>query len=146
VISVRAEVRTDIVRLEVADQGTRGAVVRRRPDLRRGGGFGLNLVEKLSQRWHVDRDDGTRVWAELALRLAGPDPATSGDGTQPETDERAGARERPAAVAPGRAQRAYRRAVAAWLAAARMQKGARHARERRAGLPAESSAAPRASR
>jgi serine/threonine-protein kinase RsbW len=71
VIGVRAEVRTDVLRLEVEDQGRRGSVARRKPDLRRGGGFGLNVVEALSRRWAVERDSGTRVWAELAFAAPG---------------------------------------------------------------------------
>jgi anti-sigma regulatory factor (Ser/Thr protein kinase) len=31
-------------------------------------GFGLYIVDRLSDRWGVDRDDRTRVWFEMALR------------------------------------------------------------------------------
>ena len=67
VISVRARAGVDVVRLEVDDDGRTGSIVRRAPDLHNGGGFGLNVVEDLSARWGVDRDAGTRVWAELAF-------------------------------------------------------------------------------
>jgi serine/threonine-protein kinase RsbW len=68
VISVRAHVRTGVVRLEVEDRGRTGSIVRRAPDLQGdGGGFGLNVVAMLSARWGVNRDAGTRVWAELAF-------------------------------------------------------------------------------
>lgn len=30
------------------------------------GGYGLVLVERMAQRWGVDRDEGTCVWFELA--------------------------------------------------------------------------------
>jgi serine/threonine-protein kinase RsbW len=70
-ISVRAQMRADVLCLEVQDGGTSGAIVHRAPDLSYGGGFGLNVVEVLSRRWGVDRDAGTRVWAELALPAAG---------------------------------------------------------------------------
>jgi len=66
-IGVHAEMRADVLFLEVADAGTSGAVTPRQPDLTNGGGFGLNLVAKLSRRWGVARVAGTRVWAELAL-------------------------------------------------------------------------------
>jgi len=71
VVSVRAEVRADALRIEVGDSGTSGAIVARPPDLTDGGGFGLNVVEVLSRRWGVNRDVGTRVWAELAFAPVG---------------------------------------------------------------------------
>jgi serine/threonine-protein kinase RsbW len=67
VLSVRAHVRADVLVLEVHDRGTGGAITRRAPDMQAGGGFGLNVVETLSRRWGVNRDAGTRVWAELAF-------------------------------------------------------------------------------
>jgi anti-sigma regulatory factor (Ser/Thr protein kinase) len=70
-ISVRARVRGDVLRVEVGDCGTNGAIARRAPDLRDGGGFGLNVVDLVSQRWGVDRGVGTRVWAEMAFTAAG---------------------------------------------------------------------------
>jgi serine/threonine-protein kinase RsbW len=71
VVSVRGHIRADILVLEVHDRGTGGSIARRAPDLQRGGGFGLNLVEALSRRWGVDRDAGTRVWVELAFATTG---------------------------------------------------------------------------
>jgi serine/threonine-protein kinase RsbW len=71
VVSVRAQVRADVVCLEVEDGGTSGSIERRAPDMSYGGGFGLNVVEVLSRRWGVDRDAGTRVWAELAFPATG---------------------------------------------------------------------------
>lgn len=52
------------LRVEVVDRG-RGfdpAEARRR---RRIGGWGLELVDRLSSRWGIERIDGTRVWFEL---------------------------------------------------------------------------------
>jgi anti-sigma regulatory factor (Ser/Thr protein kinase) len=56
-----------IVRLDVEDPGRGGAIALRPPDTD-GGGFGLNLVQTLSERWGVERAarGGTRVWAQLA--------------------------------------------------------------------------------
>jgi serine/threonine-protein kinase RsbW len=71
VVSVRAQVRAGVVRLEVEDHGSTGSIARRAPDLQHGGGFGLNVVEMLSARWGVNRDVGTRVWAEIAFPAAG---------------------------------------------------------------------------
>ena len=70
VVSVRAQVAADVLRLEVEDRGSSGSIARRAPDLQHGGGFGLNLVELLSRRWGVNRDVGTRVWAEIAFPAA----------------------------------------------------------------------------
>jgi hypothetical protein len=57
------------VRLEVEDPSHRGAVAPRPPDLAGGGGFGLNLVQELSERWGLECDaaGGTRVWAQVEL-------------------------------------------------------------------------------
>jgi serine/threonine-protein kinase RsbW len=65
----RLELSQDAIRLEVEDPGGRGAVAPRSPDLDGGGGFGLNLVQQLSERWGVERvaAGGTRVWAQTAL-------------------------------------------------------------------------------
>jgi anti-sigma regulatory factor (Ser/Thr protein kinase) len=71
VVSVRARASVGVVRLEVEDDGRTGSIARRAPDLQNGGGFGLNVVERLSARWGVNRDAGTRVWAELAFPAAG---------------------------------------------------------------------------
>jgi len=67
-ISVRAELVEGTVRIEVSDPGNNGPVEVRKPGAR-GGGYGLFLVDRLTDRWGVDRDDGTTVWAELS---AGP--------------------------------------------------------------------------
>jgi anti-sigma regulatory factor (Ser/Thr protein kinase) len=55
------------LRLEVEDPGRGGVVARRAADVRTGTGFGLNVVQTLSERWGTDRapEGGTRVWAQL---------------------------------------------------------------------------------
>ena len=62
------------VRLEVADGGRDGVIAARPPDLERGGGMGLHMVQALSECWGFERAaaSGTRVWAQLAMapRLA----------------------------------------------------------------------------
>jgi serine/threonine-protein kinase RsbW len=71
VVNVRAQARADILRLELEDRGSTGSITRRPPDLDHGGGFGLNVVDTLSARWGVNREGGTRVWAEIAFSAAG---------------------------------------------------------------------------
>jgi serine/threonine-protein kinase RsbW len=67
-LRLRGWLSTTALRLELWDGGTQGAINRRAP--RRDdniGGFGLDLVARLSRVWGVDRDaTGTTVWLELA--------------------------------------------------------------------------------
>jgi anti-sigma regulatory factor (Ser/Thr protein kinase) len=52
---LRLELSGGMVRLEVEDPGRDGAVAARPPDLDGGGGFGLDLVQRLAERWGVER-------------------------------------------------------------------------------------------
>lgn len=52
------------VRLEVIDDGPGFQVTGPDPD--RPGGWGLALVESVSERWGIERGERTRVWFELA--------------------------------------------------------------------------------
>jgi len=72
---VRLRLSDERLRLEVEDPGRGGAVVPRRADPIAGAGFGLHVVEALSERWGSERRAGgaLRVWAELSL-----DPAVAG--------------------------------------------------------------------
>jgi anti-sigma regulatory factor (Ser/Thr protein kinase) len=67
-VVVRVDLTRDSVRLEVGDPGCSGTVAPRTPDIQTGGGFGLNLVQMISEKWGVERSarEGTRVWAVLA--------------------------------------------------------------------------------
>jgi anti-sigma regulatory factor (Ser/Thr protein kinase) len=65
VVSVCAEIADGVLRIEVEDGGTNGAVIRRTPNRRDGGGFGLNIVDAVAARWGVERRTGTLVWVEL---------------------------------------------------------------------------------
>ena len=67
-IGVRAELSDGTVRIEVHDPGRDGPVEVRKPGAR-GGGYGLFLVDRLTNAWGVERLNGTTVWAELS---AGP--------------------------------------------------------------------------
>ena len=77
-VMVSVELMPDWFRIGVQDSGS-GAVITARPaDLVSGSGFGLNLVQMLSERWGVERlaGGGTQVWAQIS-RAEGP----AGNGT-----------------------------------------------------------------
>lgn len=64
-IRVRVEVGDDgVVRGEIEDEGS-GNVRLRAARSARGGGYGLGIVDALSDNWGV-RGETTRVWFELA--------------------------------------------------------------------------------
>jgi anti-sigma regulatory factor (Ser/Thr protein kinase) len=79
-VIVRVGLSRTLVRLEVEDPGRGGVIAPRPPDLDSGGGFGLQLVQALSERWGLERvaDGGTLVWAQLP-RAPVTAPATSGE-------------------------------------------------------------------
>ena len=58
----------DRVRLEITDEGPGFQASARDPE--RPGGWGLVLVEAMSDRWGIERGERTRVWFEL--EAAGP--------------------------------------------------------------------------
>ena len=68
---LRVYLWADSCRLEVEDPGRDRVIAPKPPDLFRGGGMGLNLVQTLSERWGVVRaaEGPTRVWAQLPRRL-----------------------------------------------------------------------------
>jgi anti-sigma regulatory factor (Ser/Thr protein kinase) len=71
-VRVSAELANGVLRIEVEDGGTNGAVIRRTPSRDRAGGFGLNIVDSLALRWGVESTPGTMVWVELgAVRATG---------------------------------------------------------------------------
>jgi anti-sigma regulatory factor (Ser/Thr protein kinase) len=65
-VRIGAAIADGVLRIEVEDGGTNGAVTRRRPNRDHGGGFGLNIIDALALRWGVERSAGTMVWVELA--------------------------------------------------------------------------------
>jgi anti-sigma regulatory factor (Ser/Thr protein kinase) len=67
VVVIRVQITSTMLRLEVEDPGSGGTIAPRAPDLESGGGFGLNLVRALSERWGLERAvaGGTCVWAQL---------------------------------------------------------------------------------
>ena len=64
---VRLEVRPELLRLEVHDEGE-GFSPRLAPSGDAGGGFGLHIVDRLADRWGVERDEGGVIWLELDRR------------------------------------------------------------------------------
>jgi hypothetical protein len=64
---LRMDLTAKILRLEVQNAGTAGAVTSRSVGRREGdGGYGLELVELLTTRWGVSRDhNNTSVWLEM---------------------------------------------------------------------------------
>src|SRR3954451_4981714 len=65
-VLVRIYVAADSVRLEIVNRGTAGAVTARTPDRQsRAGGFGLELLDRLTASWGVRRNSDTNVWFEM---------------------------------------------------------------------------------
>jgi anti-sigma regulatory factor (Ser/Thr protein kinase) len=64
-VRIGAGVTEGVLRLEVDNPGATGTVAPRNPDTERSG-FGLRIVETLSDAWGVSRNGHTRVWVELA--------------------------------------------------------------------------------
>jgi anti-sigma regulatory factor (Ser/Thr protein kinase) len=64
-IGMRATFGERTIRVTVVDAG-RGFTPRPRDPERTSGGYGLYLLEKVSERWGVESRGGTTVWFELA--------------------------------------------------------------------------------
>jgi anti-sigma regulatory factor (Ser/Thr protein kinase) len=65
-LRVTASLWPAALRLAVHDDGTDGTVARRAPGSDGDGGFGLDLVARISSAWGVERDaHGTTVWLQL---------------------------------------------------------------------------------
>ena len=77
-LRVAATLDSDCLRIVVEDPGlTAGSIQRRELSEFSDAGVGLLIVDQLVERWGAERDDGYRVWAELALSRAGA-PADGG--------------------------------------------------------------------
>jgi hypothetical protein len=72
----------DRVRINVIDPGSRLEPRVLPPDPERMGGWGLRVVEELSQAWGVARNGiaGTRVWCEILLDRSGSSGLLDVDG------------------------------------------------------------------
>jgi serine/threonine-protein kinase RsbW len=65
IVRVGGEVNDGVLRLEVDNPGCAGTIALQSPDMLRGGGFGLLIVDTIAHAWGVSRGGDTRVWAEL---------------------------------------------------------------------------------
>jgi anti-sigma regulatory factor (Ser/Thr protein kinase) len=70
-VELSVEAGRERMRIEISDDGAGF-----RPDPAPGpvevpGGWGLYLVDSLTDRWGVDADHGTRVWLEMSPAVAG---------------------------------------------------------------------------
>jgi signal transduction histidine kinase len=65
-LEVRVDVRSEGLRISVRDPGRSG----REAELRSGrtvGGWGLQVVEQIAERWGSERTEGYQVWAEIGM-------------------------------------------------------------------------------
>jgi anti-sigma regulatory factor (Ser/Thr protein kinase) len=70
--------RRDGLLISVHDPGLSGTAVEPvRSERSEPGGWGLQLIERLSVRWGSERPDGYRVWAELPVHGEGTGGAES---------------------------------------------------------------------
>ena len=70
-IAIEADVEPDRVRVRLFDTGHGFEVHTPEPPATgAAGGYGLVLLERLSDRWGVQRENGFSVWFEVAARAA----------------------------------------------------------------------------
>ena len=67
-IGLQIIARRDLVRVEVRDQGPGFRVARRTVGADIGGGWGLHLIDHLTDRWGVAHNGHTCVWFEIDRR------------------------------------------------------------------------------
>jgi serine/threonine-protein kinase RsbW len=67
-IDLRVAISDHRVRVEMRDTGIQADPKLRTPDLGGGGGFGMLLVSRMSERWGVDHEPNVVMWFELALQ------------------------------------------------------------------------------
>jgi serine/threonine-protein kinase RsbW len=84
-VVVTVELMPDCFRVGVQDSGSHAVIAAQPPDLETGGGFGLNLVQMLSERWGVERlaAGGTQVWAQLPRAREAAADSPNGNGSGP---------------------------------------------------------------
>jgi anti-sigma regulatory factor (Ser/Thr protein kinase) len=64
-IDLCVRVLPTVVRVELRDTGLQLDPRVRTPDLGGGGGFGMVLVERMSERWGIDHEPSVVMWFEL---------------------------------------------------------------------------------
>jgi anti-sigma regulatory factor (Ser/Thr protein kinase) len=82
-VIVSVELMPEWFRIGVQDSGSDTVIAAQPPDLHTGSGFGLNLVQMLSERWGVERltGGGTQVWAQLPRARAPAADSPNGNGS-----------------------------------------------------------------
>ena len=66
-VEVVAETLPGALRIEVTDPGRSDTEPMVKPRFPGPGGDGLRVVDELARRWGIERHEGLRVWAEIAL-------------------------------------------------------------------------------
>ena len=66
VIEIEVRATAYGIRASVSDPGPGFVPQRRTREIDEAGGWGLELVERMAERWGVERAEGTSVWFELA--------------------------------------------------------------------------------
>ncbi|WP_028059717.1 ATP-binding protein [Candidatus Solirubrobacter pratensis] len=69
-LDLRVSVGDRHVRVELRDTGIQADPRLRTPDFTGGGGFGMVLVSRISERWGVEHEPNVVMWFELALPAA----------------------------------------------------------------------------
>jgi hypothetical protein len=87
-IDLRVDVSDARVRVEMRDTGIQADPHLRTPDLGGGGGFGMLLVSRMSERWGVNHEPKVVMWFELAL--GGAEAPQAAAESAPETRGRKG--------------------------------------------------------
>ena len=84
-VVVSVELMPDWFRVGVQDSGSHAVIAAQPPDLETGSGFGLDLVQMLSERWGVERlaVGGTQVWAQLPRARVAAANSPNGNGSGP---------------------------------------------------------------
>ncbi len=71
-IGLRISVRSELVRIEVSDEGPGFEPDASRPDEDEVSGWGLFLIDQLADRWGVVHENGTMVWFEVSRTESRP--------------------------------------------------------------------------
>lgn len=79
-IDLAVSISDDVVRVELRDTGIQADPRLRTPDLSGGGGFGMVLVQRMSERWGVDHEPQVVMWFELARGIVESAPADTDRG------------------------------------------------------------------
>src|SRR5919197_93414 len=79
-LGLMVQVGSGRIRVEVTDTGPGFDPQPLTPSMYQTSGWGLFLVDQLSDRWGVIRGDSTRVWFELDRRAHGRDLASASAG------------------------------------------------------------------